>query len=169
MTVRSAAQRLFDPSARPFTIVAGTIIVLGLIDRAYALRRAWRGHRLSGDEQAEQGLALACELETLATGRFTYEPNRRLAQHILKHAMHWFWFLFDPTIAATNYRAEQAIRPAVVNRKVWGGNRTWFGAACQSILMSVLRTCEQRDAQTFDFLLQTLCRPTPQLLPACRR
>ena len=23
---------------------------------------------------------------------------------------------------------EQAIRPAVVNRKVWGGNRTWIGA-----------------------------------------
>jgi hypothetical protein len=33
--------------------------------------------------------------------------------------MHWFWFLIDPTIVATNYRAEQAIRPAVVNRKVW--------------------------------------------------
>jgi transposase len=38
--------------------------------------------------------------------------------------MQWFWFLIDPTIAATNHRAEQAIRPAVVNRKVWGGNRT---------------------------------------------
>ena len=30
--------------------------VLGLIDRAYALRRAWRGHRLSGDDLAECGL-----------------------------------------------------------------------------------------------------------------
>ena len=37
--------------------------VLGLIDRAYALRRAWRGHRLSGDDLAEAGLGLACELE----------------------------------------------------------------------------------------------------------
>ena len=79
--------------------------------------------------------------------------------------MHWFWFLIDPTIAATNYRAEQAIRPAVVNRKVWGGNRTWSGARTQSILMSVLRSCEQRAVQPFDFLSNALRRADPQLLP----
>lgn len=28
---------------------------------------------------------------------------------------------------ATNWRAEQAIRPAVVCRKQWGGNATWAG------------------------------------------
>ena len=140
--------------------------VLGLIDRAYALRRAWRGHRLSRDALAERGLGLACELEQLASGRFTYPLNRRLAGHLLNHAMHWFWFLMDPTIDATNYRGEQAIRPAVVNRKVWGGNRTWLGAQAQSILMSVIRTCEQRALQSFDFLVNALCRPTFQLLPA---
>ena len=117
--------------------------VLRLIDRAYGLRRAWRGHRLSGDDLAEHGLGLACELEQLAQGRFTHEPNRRLAGHLLNHAMDWFWFLIDPSIDATNYRAEQAIRPAVVNRKVWGGNRTWRGARWQDILSSVIRTCEQ--------------------------
>ena len=140
--------------------------VLRLIDRAYALRRAWRGHRLSGDDLAEHGLGLACELEQLAPGRFTHEPNRRLAGHLLNHAMHWFWFLIDPAIDATNYRAEQAIRPAVVNRKVWGGNRTWRGARWQGILSSVIRTCEQRARNSFDFLLDALCRPPPQLLPA---
>ena len=45
--------------------------MLTLIDRAFALRRAWRGHRLSGDDLAERGLGLACELEQLASGRFT--------------------------------------------------------------------------------------------------
>jgi transposase len=107
--------------------------VLGLIARAYALRRAWRGHRLSGDTLADHGLRLACELEQLASGHFTNEANRRLAGHLLNHAMHWFWFLIDPQIDATNYRGEQAIRPAVVNRKVWGGNRTWQGARWQGI------------------------------------
>jgi transposase len=62
--------------------------VLGLIDRAFAVRRAWRGHRLSGDDSAEYGLGLACELERLAAGRFTHEPNHRLARHVRKHAMH---------------------------------------------------------------------------------
>ena len=140
--------------------------VLELIDRAFALRRAWRGHRLTGDALAVQGLELACQLQTLAEGRFTCEPNRRLAQHILKHAMHWFWFLIDPAIDATNYRAEQAIRPAVVNRKDWGGNRTWPGATAQGILMSVIRTSQQRAVEPFDFLTRALCAPEAQLLPA---
>lgn len=36
--------------------------------------------------------------------------------------------------------AEQAIRAAVVNRKICGGSRTQRGAQAQGILMSVLRT-----------------------------
>lgn len=140
--------------------------VLGLIDRAYALRRAWRGHRLSGDALADRGLGLACELEQLASGRFTHEPNQRLAGHLLNHAMQWFWFLIDPTIDATNYRGEQAIRPAVVNRKVWGGNRTWAGARWQSILTSVICTCEQRATRTFEFLIDAIRLPHPMLLHA---
>ena len=102
----------------------------------------------------------------MASGRFTYPPNRRLARHILNHALEWFWFLIDPAIAATNYRAEQAIRPAVVNRKVWGGNRTWSGASSQSVLTSVLRTCEQRCLTPFGFLLAAIHNPEPQPLPA---
>ena len=140
--------------------------VLGLIDRAYALRRAWRGHRLNGDDLAMHGLGLACELEQLAQGRFTDPPNRRLAGHLLKHSMQWFWFLIDPTIDATNYRGEQAIRPAVVNRKIWGGNRTWKGARWQGILTSVIRTCEQRALRSFDFLREALCQPQPPLISA---
>jgi hypothetical protein len=41
-------------------------------------------------------------------------------------------FLTHPGTDATNWRAEQAVRPAVVNRKVWGGNRTWRGATNRS-------------------------------------
>ena len=140
--------------------------VLAIIDQAYGVRRAWRGHRLSADAMLDHGLALSCELEQAASGRFTDESNRRLAGHILKHSLHWFWFLIDPKIASTNHRAEQSIRPAVVNRKVWGGNRTWPGAWAQGILTSVIRTAEQRAANAFEFLQTALCRPTPQLLPA---
>jgi len=63
-----------------------------MIDRAYALRRAWRGHRLNRDALADHGLLLSCELEQLASGQFTDESNRRMAGHILKHPLHWFWF-----------------------------------------------------------------------------
>ena len=40
---------------------------------------------------------------------------------------------------ATKWRGEQAIRFVVVNRNVWGGNRTWLGAKTLATLMSVTR------------------------------
>lgn len=143
--------------------------VLSLIDEAFALRRAWRGHRLDGNALAGEGCRLSCELEQLASGRFTYEPNRRLANHILKHPMHWFWFLIDPATDATNYRAEQAMRPAVVNRKVWGGNRTWPGAWAQGILLSLSRTLWQRGRDALQWFSKLRRSQSPLLLPALLR
>jgi transposase len=139
--------------------------VLVLIDQAFALRRKWRGHRLNVDELAEAGLILSCELERVASGHFTAKPNRRLAKHILKHAMHWFWFLIDPKIDATNYLAEQAIRPAVVNRKVWGGNRAPTGSRAQARLTSVLVTLSQRGWDVLAWLSAARRSAVPLSLP----
>ena len=102
--LRRRCQELIDTAARGAVRLPRA--VLALVDRAFALRRAWRGHRLSGDALAEQGLLLGCELERLASGQFTHAPNGRLARHLQKHALHWFWFLLDPTIQATNHWAE---------------------------------------------------------------
>ena len=120
---------------------------------------------MSSDALAEAGLELACRLEHLASGRFTHLPNRRLAKHLLGHAMHWFWFLIDPTVDATNWRAEQALRPAVVNRKVWGGNRTWRGATAQAVLTSLLVTLEQRGYQALEWFSAARSAMVPLPLP----
>ena len=53
---------------------------------------------------------------------------KRFAKHLANEFPAAFLFLRDPSIDATNWRAEQAIRPAVVIRKVCGGNRTRKGA-----------------------------------------
>ncbi len=82
--------------------------------------------------------------------------NERLAAHLYGHSEHWFQFLLDPTIPATNYQGEQAMRPAVVNRKVWGGNRTPAGARAQAITMSILQTCKQQAVDAFAYVSQTL-------------
>src|SRR5512135_901397 len=55
----------------------------------------------------------------------------------------WFTFLSHPEVEPPNWEAEQAIRPAVVNRTVWGGNRTGEGARVPGVLMSVLETCRR--------------------------
>ena len=81
---------------------------------------------------------------------------QRLSDHLSNHFESWFGFLTDAELEATNWRAEQAIRPAVVNRKVWGGNRTWAGARAQGVLCSVLRTCHLQRVAKVDFISRSL-------------
>jgi transposase len=80
------------------------------------------------------------------------EANARFAKHLNRHVGEWFVFLLDGTIPATNHRAEQALKIPIVNRKVWGGNRTEAGAEAQAVTCSVLETCRRRSGEVFTFL-----------------
>lgn len=91
--------------------------------------------------------------------------SERLASHLRKHRHQLFTFLGQPGIDATNHKAEQAIRPAVVNRKVWGGNRTAAGAIAQAILMSVLVTLRQNGHDALTFISRQLQSPQLIALP----
>ena len=77
--------------------------------------------------------------------------------------MSWFWFLINPSIQSTKHWAERAIRPAFVNRKVWGGNRTWIGAHAQTTLMSIIQTAKQRAIESFHWFQKTLTDTKPTL------
>jgi transposase len=82
-------------------------------------------------------------LEALAWPAREVPAYERLSQHLWNHLEEWFTFPSHPEVEPTNWEGEQAIRPAVVNRKVWGGNRTQAGAHAQEVLMSVLETCRR--------------------------
>jgi transposase len=64
-------------------------------------------------------------------------------------------------VQATNWRAEQAIRPAVVSRKSWGGNATWDGAQAWQILASVTRTAALQQRDPVALLVGLLLAPGP--------
>jgi transposase len=89
---------------------------------------------------------------------------QRCAAHLQREFTAVWSFLFDPTIDATNWRAEHAIRPAVVTRKVCGGNRSWAGANSQQILASVIRTASQREVNPHVVLASLLQVRTPQVV-----
>jgi transposase len=80
------------------------------------------------------------------------KENARFAKHLNNHAASWFLFLVDPNIPATNHRAEQALKTPIVNRKVWGGNRTTPGGEAQAITSSVLQTCQKKAIDIFQFV-----------------
>ena len=67
----------------------------------------------------------------------------------------------------SNWRAEHALRPAVITRKTCGGgNRTVRGAQTQQVLTSVLRTAHQRGLDATTVLVTALRAPKPTVLDA---
>lgn len=155
------------------TATAGAVrfprAVHDLLGRALEVRDRWREGELSDHGRLVLRGRLREALRRLVTPIKTNSANETLAAFLERHLDDLFTFLARPQIDATNWRAEQAIRPAVVNRKVWGGNRTLAGAHDQSVLMSVLRTCQQQTYDTLDFLSRTLRAPLPALAPTLGR
>jgi len=139
-----------------------------LLQDALALRDRFLGGQVSGHGLAVALGRLRSRLSGLLKWPRSNAANERFAAHLENHQAHLFSFLEAPGLDATNYRAEQALRPAVVNRKVWGGNRTVVGAEAQSILMSVLQTCRLQQRDGLEFVSRTLCGQPPRLalLPA---
>lgn len=138
--------------------------VIELFTGAVHLRNEYRAGRVGAAAWQAARDAYELRLLPLLVGR-RVGANEALANHLWHHFPSWFTFLTDATVEATNWRAEQAIRPAVVNRKVWGGNRTEAGAQAQGVLSSVLRTCKQQAKQAVNFVSQTLRAFGNRLLP----
>lgn len=138
--------------------------VRGILQSALALRQ-----RRDQGQIGEPGLAIArgqleSQMDRLLATRPRAPQNRRLANHLAREREALFPFLSCPGLEATNWRAEQAIRPMVVTRKVWGGNRTPAGARTQSVLLSVLQTCRQQNLPAAPLLIRLLCSPRPHAL-----
>jgi len=127
--------------------------------------------RYAAGTMAAQGVAIARgrlinRLSSLLGRSTTVAAVQRFVAHLNREWTALFSFLFDLEIDATSYRAEHAIRWAVVTRKMCGGgNRTTRGAVTQFVLASVLRTARQRGVDRHAIFVAMLRAPTPIPLP----
>jgi transposase len=130
--------------------------VLDLIGDAFGLRR-----RKDLEAFSPHGLAVAigrleARLDRLLGWHLSNATNVKLANHLERHRDELFLFLKKPWLEATSWPADQAIRPAVANRKVFGGNRDPRGAHAQEILSSIAATCAQRGIPVFEYLARVI-------------
>jgi transposase len=132
-----------------------------ILERALWLRDAHNAGTLDAATLAAEAERLGAQVDRLVAGATRYPPNRRLLHHLAQEREHLFTFLRVGGVQATNWRAEQAIRPAVVSRKAWGGNRTWAGADSWQVLASVLRTASQQGRDPVELLARLLRAPGP--------
>jgi transposase len=139
--------------------------LIGLFTEAIHLRNRYKKGEVAAEQLKEAKKEFDRRLEELAYPPRVVPAYETLSNHLWNHLSEWFTFLEHPEVEPTNWEAEQATRPAVVNRKVWGGNRTWPGAKAQEVLMSVLQTCQRVALPALDFVSLTLRAFGNTLLP----
>jgi len=136
-----------------------------LLRDALALRDHWQAHLPSARGRAIHVGRLQARLDRYLAWQPTDPANRKLLKHLRTEREAVFTFLRHPEVEATNWQAEQAIRPAVITRKICGGNRTPRGAAIQSVIASVLQTCHQQGVDPFPVIADLLRSPAPRIAP----
>ncbi len=145
------------------------VAVAGAARYPLAVRRVLKGAlalRDRRDEMSAHGFAVArgrieARADRLLESRLTHKPNARLQKHLANERDALFTFLHRRGVEAVNWRGEQAMRPAVVNRKTSGGSRSDAGADSQGVLTSVCRTARQQDREPVSLLVKLLRSPRP--------
>jgi transposase len=147
------------PGAARFPATIQSVLQRGLLlrDQRDAGLRSLRSTRIHAGK-------LTRRISDLCKPHKRNRANERLANFLYRHAGQLFTYLRDIGVDATNWRGEHAMRHAVVNRKVWGGNRTRRGADVQAILMSVLRTLKLTKRDAIDWFWKKLTRQNPPML-----
>ena len=80
----------------------------------------------------------------LDTG-YEHLKTRKFVDNLLKKKKEWlFHFVVDPNVEPTNNRAERALRPSVIYRKVSGGTRSPRGSEAYDRLFSIFYTHKLR-------------------------
>jgi len=131
--------------------------VIDLFTAGLKLRDQLNQEHADPDRRGEHYLDYTQRLRTLTETPTGNQDNDRFAKHLHQHVAEWFPFLLDPGIPATNHRAEQALKIPIVNRKVWGGNRTAAGKDAQEVDSSVIATCKKSCQSVITFISQSLC------------
>lgn len=93
-------------------------------------------------------------------------PNQKteaFLNRIFKHRQNLLRFLDHHEAEFHNNRAERAIRPAVISRKISFGNRTPQGAYLYSILTSVIETYRLKNKDINKFLKQVYHSPIDKM------
>jgi transposase len=135
--------------------------VARILRRALHVRADRDAGALSAAQAAAEATRLGAAIDRLIAGRTRHPANRRLLNHLARERLALFTFLTTEGVQATNWRAEHAIRHAVLCRKTWGGNRTRAGADAWQVLASVLTTAAMQHRDPVTTLIPLLQSPRP--------
>jgi hypothetical protein len=139
-----------------------------LLAQAIALGRQHQEGAVTLEQFAAQRQQLQQALTAhLRVRRLTNATNQKLLDELGWHhdQGHLLCFLFEPGVEPTNNRAERALRPAVIARKVSHCSQNGAGAMAHAAFTSVCVTLEQRGVGSLVAALAALFRTGTVLAP----
>ena len=87
--------------------------------------------------------------------------EEKVRNRLEKQRAHLLGCLYEPHAEPTNNRAERALRPAVIARKLSCGNKTRRGSRTFETLASLAATCHQRATDFVDYLTPRMAIGAP--------
>jgi transposase len=119
--------------------------------RAVAALWTTRAELAEGDYEALRA-RLEARCDELLAQPCTQPGDVKVRNRLTRQRPHLLGCLYEPAAEPTNNRAERALRPAVIARKVSCGNRTDRGRRTWQVLASLGATCAQRGTDVLDLL-----------------
>ena len=111
------------------------------LQRIHEEAKGFHGHGSVDDVQK-----LWDKLVFLLVRDYAHRRSQKFVDNLLRWRKEWlFRFVVDPDVESTNNRAERALRPSVIARKVSGGTRSDKGSKAYEILESIRYTTKLRN------------------------
>jgi transposase len=136
---KAIRNQLDDPGLKDTTYLDKWKALFTLVCETTA-RKAWMStETLEFARQLCQG-----KVDKLLAQVVTQPQDKKIQNRLAKQSNYLLTCLSDLAVEATNNRAERALRPAIIGRKVSCGNKTVKGKTTWERLASVIATLRQR-------------------------
>ena len=111
---------------------------------------------MSPEDYAERCRHIEAWCDRLVATPCAQTGELAVRNRLQKQRPHLLGCLYEPAAEPTNNRAERALRPAVIARKLSCGNKTPRGSRAWQILTSLAQTCTQQGQDFIDFVSQRI-------------
>lgn len=131
-----------------------------IFKRARQVKHDWLEGIITDERAGQQTLAFEEELDQLVETPLKNHDAEKLRCRLITHRDENFTFLRYKPVEPDNNRAERALRPSVVMRKITYGNNSPTGAFNHETLMSLVETAKLTGANSLLDLMMNLASGT---------
>jgi len=142
----------FYPRDQPANLFA--VCLKDIFKRARQAKRDWLAGIIGAEKANQMGKDFEEELDQMVELPIENHDAENLRKRLVTHRDENFTFLRFKEIDPDNNRAERALRPSVVMRKITYGNNSESGARNHETLMTLVETSKLHNANHLDLMLE---------------